>query len=252
MKFTRTLTLIAITALLLTACNGESTEVATIKENTNLLLAYVPADTAYVFANLEPTPKELTDVYVARFQPVLEVISKKVAQFQTDYESGDYEDNQMAKLATAVLDELGGSLSSESLEKLGISMQAHQAIYAMGVFPVIRLGLSDAQALRDAIGRIEAKMGFELPVKELNGASYWRITEDDMPVGVYIAILDQQLAISIFPVNAEDSLLASFMGQEMPTESMASTNALAIMNSQKGYTGYGSGIFDLKNWLMKC
>jgi len=246
MKFTRTLTLIAITALLLTACNGESTEVAAIKENSNPLLAYVPADTAYVFANLEPTPKELTDVYVARFQPVLEVISKKVAQFQTDYESGDYEDNQMAKLATAVLDELGGSLSSESLEKLGISMQAHQAIYAMGVFPVIRLGLSDAQALRDAIGRIEAKMGFELPVKELNGASYWRITEDDMPVGVYIAILDQQLAISIFPVNAEDSLLASFMGQEMPTESMASTNALAIMNSQKGYTGYGSGIFDLQ------
>lgn len=243
MKFTRTLALIATAALLLTACNRES---ATVKENTNPLLAYVPADTAYVFANLEPTPKELTDAYVARFQPVLEVISKKVAQFQTDYESGTYQDNQMAKLATAVLDELGGNLSSENLEKLGISMQAHQAIYAMGVFPVIRLGLSDAQALRNAIGRIEAKMGFELPVKELNGASYWRITEDGMPAGVYIAILDQQLAISMFPVNAEDSLLASFLGQEMPTESMASTNALAIMNSQKGYTGYGSGILNLQ------
>jgi hypothetical protein len=246
MKFTRTLTLIAITALLFTACNRESTEVATVKENTNPLLAYVPADTAYVFANLEPTPKELTDAYVARFQPVFEVISKKVTQFQADYDSGTYQDNQIAKLATAVLDELGGSLSSENLEKLGISMQAHQAIYAMGVFPVIRLGLSDAQALRVAIGRIEAKMGFELPVKELNGASYWRITEDDMPVGVYIAILDQQLAISMFPANAEDSLLASFLGQEMPTESMAATNALAIMNSQKGYTGYGSGILDLQ------
>lgn len=246
MKFTRTLTLIAITALLLTACNRESTEVATVKENTNPLLAYVPADTAYVFANLEPTPKELTDAYVARFQPVFEVISKKVIQFQADYDSGTYQDNQIAKLATAVLDELGGSLSSENLENLGISMQAHQAFYAMGVFPVIRLGLSDAQALREAIGRIEAKMGFELPVKELNGASYWRITEDDMPVGVYIAILDQQLAISIFPVSAEDSLLAAFMGQEMPTQSMASTNALAIMNVEKGYTSYGSGILDFQ------
>ncbi len=206
----------------------------------------MPADTAYVFANLEPTPEGITDAYVARFQPVLDVISKKVIQFQTDYESGTYEDNQMAKLATAVLDELGGSLSSENLEKLGISMQSHHAIYAMGVFPVIRLGLSDAQALRDAIGRIEVKMGFELPVKEFNGASYWSITEDGMPAGVYIAILDQQLAISMFPANAEDSLLASFLGQEMPTESMASTNALAIMNSQKGYTGNGSGILDLQ------
>ena len=246
MKFTRTLTLIAITALLFTACNRESTEVATVKENTNPLLAYVPADTAYVFANLEPTPKELTDAYVARFQPVLDVISKEVSQFQTDYESGNYQDNQMAKLATAVLDELGGDLSSENLEKLGISMQAHHAFYAMGVFPVIRLGLSDAQALRDAIGRIEVKMGFDLPVKDFNGVSYWSITEDGMPAGVYIAILDQQLAISMFPLNAETSLLASFLGQEMPAQSMASTNALAIMNSEKGYTGYGSGILDLQ------
>ena len=246
MKFTRTLTLIAITALLFTACNRESTEVATVKENTNPLLAYVPADTAYVFANLEPTPKELTDAYVARFQPVLDVISKKVAQFQTDYESGNYQDNQMAKLATAVLDELGGSLSAENLEKLGISMQAHHALYAMGVFPVIRLGLNDAQALRDAIGRIEVKMGFTLPVKEFNGVSYWSIAEDGMPAGVYISILDQQLAISMFPVNAEDSLLASFLGLEMPAQSMASTNALANMNNEKGYTGYGSGILDLQ------
>jgi len=246
MKITRTLTLIAATALLLTACNQESDEAAAVKENTNPLLAYVPADTVYVFAALEPTPKHITDAYIDRFQPVFDVISKQIAQFQIDYESGNYEDNQMASLATAVLDELGGSLSSENLGKLGITMQAHHAFYAMGVFPVIRLGLSDAQELRNAIGRIEAKMGFELPVKELNGSSYWHLAEDGMPVGVYIAILDQQLAISIFPPNAENSLLASFLGQEMPTPSMASTNALAIMNSEKGYSNYGSGILDLQ------
>jgi len=71
------------------------------------------------------------------------------------------------------------------------------------------------------------------------------MSEDDVPVGVYIAILDQQLAISIFPAAAEDKLLAAFLGQEMPEQSMASTNALAIMNSKKGYTGYGSGIMDI-------
>ncbi len=69
----------------------------------------------------------------------------------------------------AVLDELGGNLSTESLNRLGISLQAHHAIYATGVFPVIRLELSDAQELRNAIARIEAKMGYQLPVKNLNG-----------------------------------------------------------------------------------
>ena len=246
MKFTRTLVLIAGIALLFTACNMESDGDAAVKENTNALLAYVPADTAYVFANLEPTPKELTDAYIARFQPALDVISRKLAEFQNSYDAGNYEDNQAAKLATAVLDELGGNISSDNLENLGISMQAHHAFYAMGVFPVMRLGLSDEQKLRTAISNIEAKMSFEIPVKDLNGTSYWRIAEDGMPVGVYIAILDQQLAISVFPSNAEDKLLATFLGQEMPAQSLASTNALAIMNSKKGYTGYGSGILDLQ------
>jgi len=246
MKFTRTLILIAGIALLFTACNRESDQASAVKENTNVLLAYAPADTAYVFANLEPTPAEITDAYIARFQPVLDVLSSKLTEFQADYDAGNYQDNMMAKLATAVLDELGGSMSSDNLENLGISMQTHHAFYAMGVFPVIRLGLIDEQKLRTAIANIETKMGFEIPVKDLNGTSYWSVSEDDMPVGVYIAILDQHLAISVFPTNAEDSLLASFLGQEMPAQSMASTNTLGIMNSKKGYTGYGSGIIDIQ------
>jgi len=244
MKFTRTLTLIAGSALFLAACDQQAT--VAVKENTNPLLAYAPADTAYVFADLEATPKDVTDAYLTRFQPALDVISEKVTKFQADYESGNYEGNQMAELATAVLDELGGSLSADNLANLGISLQAHHAVYAMGIFPVIRAELEDAQKFRDAIGRIETKMGFEIPEENLNGTAYWHVSEEDMPVGVYIAILDQQLAISVFPVNAEDSLLAAFLGQEMPAQSMASTNALAIMNSDKGYTGYGSGIIDLQ------
>ena len=244
MKFTRTLTLIAGSALFLAACDQQAT--VAVKENTNPLLAYAPADTAYVFADLEATPKDVTDAYLTRFQPALDVISEKVTKFQADYESGSYEGNQMAELATAILDELGGSLSADNLANLGISLQAHHAVYAMGIFPVIRVELEDAQKFRDVIGRIEAKMGFEIPEESLNGTAYWHVSEEDMPVGVYIAILDQQLALSAFPVNAEDSLLAAFLGQEMPSQSLASTNALAIMNRDKGYTGYGSGILDLQ------
>ncbi len=247
MKFTRTLALIAGSALFLAACDQQSEQATVaVQENTNPLLEYVPADTAYVFADLEATPKEITDAYITRFQPALDVISEEIIRFQTDYESGNYEGNQMAKLATAILDELGGSLSADKLANLGISLQAHHAVYAMGVFPVIRIELDDADKFRAVIARIEIEMGFEIPEKNLNGSAYWHLSEEDMPVGLYIAILDQQLALSAFPINAEGNLLAAFLGQEMPTQSMASTNALAIMNSKKGYTGYGSGIIDLQ------
>ena len=247
MKFNRTLVLITSAALLLTACGKESDDaVVAVNENANPLLAYVPADTTYVFADLEPAPEEITDAYVNRFQPVLDVMSEQIKQFQANYEAGELQDNQMAHLAMAVLDELGGSLSKENLDRLGISLQAHHVIYAKGVFPVIRLGLSDAEALRQAIVRIEENMGYALPVKNLNGTSYWRISEDGMPVAIYVAIGEQQLALSVFPVNAEDTMLAAFLGQEMPAQSMATSNALAIMNKNKAYTGYGSGYIDFQ------
>jgi len=247
MKLTRTLALIAGVTILLTACNREPDDaVGAIQENTNPLLAHVPSDTAYVFAALEPSPKEITDIYIERFQPVFDVIAEQITQFQADYATGNYEHNMMAKLATAVLDEMGGSLNADNLEKFGISMQAHHAFYAIGVFPVLRMGLSDAQELRNAIGRIEVKMGYDIPVRDLNGTGYWRVAEDGMPLGLYITILDQQLALTAFPVNSEDKLLAGFLGHEMPSQSIASTNALAVMNNKKGYTSHGSGILDIQ------
>jgi hypothetical protein len=248
MKFTRTLALIFGVTLVVSACDRDADEaLVSVAESANPLLAHVPADTSYVFASLEPVPKEITDVYVARFQPVLDVMSKHVSKFKADYAAGEFENDQMARLASAILDELGGEVSAESLENLGISLQTNSAFYASGgVFPVMRISLADTGKLREAIARVETKMGFTLPEKDLNGTSYWHVAESGMPVGVYIAILDQHLAMSVFPVSAEDKLLPAFLGQDMPVDSMAATNALAIMNSEKGYTGYGSGIVNLQ------
>lgn len=248
MKFSRTFVLILSSALFLTACNKEDEAVTAVKENTNPLLAYVPADTAYVYADLEPVPEAITDAYATRFQPALDVLTKKINEFQAEYQAGDHEGEQAARLAAAVLDELGGSLSEESLNRIGISARAHYAIYAEGVFPVIRLGLTDAQTLRSAIGRIEAKMGVELPARELNGSKYWRLADDDMPVGIYIAIDDKQLALGMFPVGAEAGLLPAFLGQQMPAQSLAANNSLGVMNQAKGYAGYGSGYLDVQKF----
>jgi len=247
MKFIRTFALIVSASLIVAACSKDSDEATvSLNENTNPLLAYAPADTAYVFADLEPVPAEITDVYISRFQPVLDVMSEHVEEFKTGYQAGKFQDNQIAELGMAVLEELGGNFSKESLENMGISLQAHHAIYATGVFPVIRLGLGDEQKLRDTITRLETKMGYELPEKDLNGTAYWRVHEEEMPVAIYIAIFDQQLALSVFPVQSEDKLLAAFLGQEMPSDSIASTNILGKLNHDKGYTGYGSGFLDIQ------
>jgi len=244
MKFKVTLSLLAGVGLLLSGCHKEP-EVS-VREGGNPLLAYAPADTPYVFAELEPAPKEITDAYVARAQPLLDAINAKAARFQAGYTAAETEHGSGERLLSAVLDELGGTVSPESLEKIGISLQAHHAIYGMGIFPVMRMELGNAEALRTAVTHIEAKTGFELPRQELGGTQYWRLTEAEMPLAIYIAILDDQLAVAAFPVSAQAALLPAFLGQTSPAQSIASGKVLAKLNADKGYTDYGSGFVDLQ------
>lgn len=247
MKLTRTLALLASLALIFTACDKDSEQAVTLKESFNPLLAYVPADAHVVMANLEPVPKSITDIYVNRAQPVIDQLNEAISKFQAEYAAGNMANDPRALFASAVLEELGGSISVENLEKLGISLQSHKVMYTMGIFPVVRIELTDATEFKAAIGRVEAKMGISLPVSQSNGTDYWRLTDTDAPVGVYIAILDNQLAVSMFPVAAEAQLLAAFLGQELPAVSIASTNALAILNKEKGYSAYGSGYVNIQS-----
>jgi hypothetical protein len=248
MKLTRILVLLSGLTLLLAACNKDDDPVSVVSQaDSNPLLAYVPADTAYVSADLETIPKGIVDAYMDRFQPVFDTMNEQVAEFKADYDNDEYTDEPEAKLASAVLDELNWDISADSFAKLGLSVQSHHVIYGMGMFPVVRIQLTDATALREAVERIEAKMGVSMPQYELNGNAYWRISDDDgEEAGIYIAIMDDQLAITMFPTSAENDLLAAFLGEQMPAQSLASTNSLAAMNAKKGYTNYGSGFVDLQ------
>ena len=248
MKLTRILVLFSGLAFLLAACNKDDEAVSVVSPaDSNPLLAYVPADTAYVSADLQAIPKAIVDAYTDRFQPVFDTMNEQTTEFKADYDAGEYDDEPSAKFASAVMDELNWDLSADSFAQLGLSLQSHHAIYGMGVFPVVRVELTDATALREAVKRIEGKMGVSMPQYELNGKEYWRVSDDDNnEAGIYIAILDNQLAISMFPTSSEKDLLASFLGDEMPAQSMASNNALGEMNAQKGYTNFGSGFIDLQ------
>ncbi|MGD2130132.1 MAG: hypothetical protein PVJ17_12580, partial [Lysobacterales bacterium] len=65
---------LALTATILTlalaACGKDQGETAAGQENA--LLAYVPSDTPYVVADLNPVPDDVLDAYLARMQPVLD------------------------------------------------------------------------------------------------------------------------------------------------------------------------------------
>lgn len=245
------LTTLALVALLSLGACGKSEDPPAASPDTasNELLSYVPADTPYLFANLEPVPDEIIDTYLARLQPVLDSMQSQLSIGRTEMGSteGENGNDPGTRLAHALLLELDGNLNRSGLESMGFDLQAAKVVYGIGAFPVIRLGLSDSAALRATILRVLNNGGITAPEQDFQGVSYWRISDGNTaeePAGLYVSILEDHLAISVFPPMAETEFLPAFLGLEKPAHSDAHTR-LAQLNSTHDYTHYGSGILDL-------
>jgi hypothetical protein len=234
----------AMVAATLAACGrGEDPVVSSGAGNT--LLDYVPSDTPYLAANLEPLPEDVIDVYLERMRPALEEMQRQLTATRADLEGQPVAAD--TRLALAVLSELDGNLSRSGLSTLGLDILAPKVAYGLGAFPVMRLGLSDPDALRATIQRVLDDAGIAAPEQTLEGVNFWRIVADDPadpPLGLYLSIQQDHLAAAVLPPFEEAALLPAFLGQDRPMSSDARTR-LAELNRSRGYTPYGSGILDL-------
>lgn len=241
MKLRHFSALLAATALLATACKREA-EVTV----DNPLLAYVPADTPYVYANLEPTPAEVTDAFLLRAEPFLETVKVLAGDLEIEINSEHAGEFRYFRLLSALWAEFEGKNTREGIESIGLSTEAMMTVYGMGAFPVVRISLKDPAVFRETITRIEARSGITFTSHDLGASQYWKMASGPQGLAAYFAIVDDHFALSLFPSAAEAAWLPSFLGQTMPAGS-AMAERLAQLNQDKGYTNFGSGIFDLQS-----
>jgi hypothetical protein len=242
----------AICLFTIAACGKEEAQQAISSGTGNALLSYVSNTSPYLAANLEPTPDEVIDSYLAKASPVLLTIQSQIVKYRMELENNPDSVDPHGKLALALLTELDGKLNRPGLESLGFDLQSHKVFYGMGAFPVIRMGLTDAQVLNETIQRVLDNAEIEAPQLEYQGQAYWRVSSDthvnddsDFPAGLYIAILDDHVAVSLFPTTVETELLPAFLGKSMPDSSDAQARLEGI-NSKYDYAPYFSGLLDLQ------
>lgn len=249
MNFLRLTALAALLALSLAACRDEGPQEAVQRPDAggNPLLQHVPENSPYLAANLEPLPNEVIEFFLDGMGPALQTAQANLAFFQAQMEEGADSDEEM-RFALALMRELDGKLDHEGLKSLGLDLGSPKVVYGMGSFPVFRIGLLSAEALRAAIDRVLTDAGIEAPEQEFQGVGYWRLAEEtgqDIPAGLYLSILDDHLAMSVFPLSAEAELLPAFLGLQKPAKSNAAARLLEL-NRAHQYTAYGSGILDLE------
>jgi len=223
---TRVLAVFAISALMLAGCGKDEETVETSAEFSadSTLLKYVPADTPYFAASLEPLPDDVMDeiepmldrVLVSYRSVLKEVIAAKQAELTEEQQN-----SEEAQRARALVEELSSLLSVQGMRDAGIARDSLMAFYGNGLLPVMRIGLSDGALFEAAIARFEEQAGSQMPVAELAGQSYRYFDAEELRI--VIAVVEDQAVFALVPAEFDDAQTGRALGLTLPDSSIAGT-----------------------------
>lgn len=237
MTLIRSVSIIVLTMVLVAACGRGS-------DHARTPLAFVPADTPYVLANIDRVPGEVTEAWLALLEPLGEGMRESVARARERMTARAGEDDMRIMLALLELAE--STLSVEGWRRIGMRTDALAAIYGVGVVPVLRLELADPDAFRGFVAEVEQRAEVTAPTAEIQGQSYWRFqfgSDDGDAPALILAVQDQHLVLTL-DFGAEVSDLGSLLGLRAPARSLADSGELAQVNRQLGLGPHGTLLVD--------
>lgn len=238
---TRVFAVFAISTLMVAGCGKDEETVA-----DDTLLKYVPADTPYVFASLEPLPDDIMDELEPMIDRVLvsyrsvleEVIVAKEAELTEEQRTS--EDTQKVK---AVVEGLSTLLSVEGMREAGIARDSLMAFYGNGLLPVMRIELSDGALFEAAIARLEQQGGDQMLVADFEGQSYRYFDAEELRI--LIAVVEDQAVFAMVPAAFDDAQTGRALGLTLPDSSITDSTVLQDIISKYDYTNHVVGFVDV-------
>lgn len=203
-------------------------------------LAFVPADSPYVFANHTPTSAAVLEAWVNMYGVSVEELYADMAK---DPELQKIE-GEFGEWLRAAMPELGKMASITGIEQLGLKVEGRFALYGYGLMPVYRWELADAKRVSETVARIEERAGKKLAQRKIGDADLWQFADDK--VTVLFGAVGNFFVITLAPAKADEARLSAQLGLTLPETSMASSGTLAALDKQYGYDGHVSGYIDIR------
>lgn len=238
-------TVVFVTVLLAAGCSKDSGEVSPL-ESADTLLAFVPADSPYVVANVEPLPDGLLDKIEPKVDEVLGAYRAVVAAgFHAGLAEADAElDEAEVDRVEAIASELSSLMSVEGLRGAGLGRDSTAVFYGNGLLPVLRIRLSDASLFEAAMQRLEEKAGESLPVASLGDLQYRYV--DAEQVKIIIATVGNDFVLTMAPAAFTDEQLGRLIGLAPLAKNIASAGKLQALADEYGYTNHYVGFVDVE------
>ncbi len=215
------------------------------------ILQYVPADSPYVIANVEPLPDALYDKLEPKVDEVLQAYQRllreavKMVQAKAAEEHGaEAIESEDLETIRAVVDELSTLMSLEGLRGAGLERESTAVIYGNGLLPVLRATVSDGALFDAALNRLEEQAGEKLPVATIGDASFRYVDADK--VKIIIATFENQIVVTLAPASFGDAELGELLGLTPPATSIAESGVLQQIAEDYGFTNHYVGYIDVK------
>lgn len=209
-------------------------------------LAFVPADTPYVVANLDIMDDSTRKALLAEADAQL---PSQLAQIDAAADRLAEKDPDSARLLRALRAEFNGKTVEGFAKSTGLDLKGYSAFYGLGLAPVMRFQLSDPAAFEAFIGRLETAYGKKLAVATEGKQTYRKYVSAESGTELILATVDKQGVAALLPANPPQALLREALGLDRPQKSMQDDGRLADLAKAKGYKKWLVGELDLTRAL---
>ncbi|MGN6280228.1 hypothetical protein [Frateuria sp.] len=237
MRSTKRTLALALAGLLLAACGHKDKDAP---------LAFVPADTPYVVANLDVLDDDTRAALLAQADAQMPA---EVTQLRAAADEMAQKDPDTANLLRAFAKELDGKTVESFAQGAGLDLKGYSALYGLGLAPVLRFQLSDTDAFGAFVGRLETAYGKKLDVANLDKQSYRRHVSAATGTQLILAVVGKQAVAAILPADASQPLLRQALGLDRPAQNLQDDGRLAKLAKAKGYEKWAVGELDLTRAL---
>ncbi|HEV2680125.1 MAG TPA: hypothetical protein VGV14_06480 [Rhodanobacter sp.] len=209
-------------------------------------LAFVPADTPYVVANLDVIDDSTRKALLAQADAQLPA---QMAQLDATADRMAAKDPDGARLLHALRAEFNGKTVETFAQSAGLNLKGYSALYGLGLAPVLRFQLSDPKAFEGFISRLETAYGKKLDLANIDKQSYRKYVFAASGTEIILAMVDKQAVAALLPADASTPLLRQALGLDRPQKNLQDDGRLTALAKTKNYQKWVVGELDLTRAL---
>lgn len=237
MRMTKRVLALALSGLMLAACSHKDKDAP---------LAFVPADTPYVVANLDVLDNDTRQAILAQVDAEMPA---QVAQMKAQADQIAVNDPDMAKYLRTVASEFDGKTAEQLLQETGVDPKGYMALYGVGLSPVLRMQLADANAFNSFVAKLQNDYGKKFDAVTIGTQSYQRYAAPASHLQFVIAVVGKQAVLAVLPEDASQPLLRQALGLDRPSKSLQDTDRLTDLAKSKDYAKWAVGEIDFTRLL---